>query len=115
RRMLGPLIRARKVAVVPGFIGAGPDGAITTLGRGGSDLTATLLARALSAPEVVLWKDVPGILTADPRLVSDARLIPQLHHGEAAEVAYYGARVLHSRALIPLSGTRIRLHVRSFI
>ena len=103
------------MAVVPGFIGSGPDGTVTTLGRGGSDLTATLLGRALGAREVVLWKDVPGILTADPRLVPDARLIPPLHHREAAEVAHYGAKVLHPRALIPIAGTRIGLHVRSFL
>ena len=58
---------------------------------------------------------MPGILTADPRLVPDARLIPQLHHREAAEVAHYGAKVLHPRALIPIAGTRIVLHVRSFL
>ena len=63
----------------------------------------------------MLWKDVPGILTADPRLVPDARVIPALHHQEAAEVAHYGAKVLHPRALIPLAGTRIPLHVRSFL
>jgi aspartokinase/homoserine dehydrogenase 1 len=63
----------------------------------------------------VLWKDVPGILTADPKLVPDARLIPQLHHREAGEVAHYGAKVLHPRALIPIAGTRVELHVRSFI
>ena len=91
---------------MPGFIGAGPDGSVTTLGRGGSDLTATLLARALGAARVVLWKDVAGILTADPRAVPDARLLPQLHHREAAEVAYFGAKVLHPRALIPLDGSR---------
>jgi aspartokinase/homoserine dehydrogenase 1 len=85
------------------------------MGRGGSDLTATLLARAMGAGEVVLWKDVPGILTADPRLVADARLIPQLHHREAAEVAHYGAKVLHPRSLIPIAGTRIVLFVRSFV
>ena len=115
RRVLRPLLASRRVPVVPGFIGQGPDATLTTLGRGGSDLTATLLARAVSAREVVLWKDVPGILTADPRLVSDARLIPQLHHREAAEVAHYGAKVLHPRALIPLAGTRIVLFVRSFL
>ncbi len=103
------------IPVVPGFIGAGPDGSVTTLGRGGSDLTATLLARALGAARVVLWKDVPGILTADPRAVPDARLLPQMHQREAAEVAYFGARVLHPRALIPLEGSRTTLHVRSFL
>lgn len=115
RRLLGPLARRRAVAIVPGFIGRAPDGTVATMGRGGSDLTATTLARALGAREVVLWKDVPGILTADPRLVPDARLIPELHHREAAEVAHYGAKVLHPRALIPIAGTRITLRVRSFI
>src|SRR5258705_376600 len=108
-------LRRGVTPVVPGFIGTGPDGALTTLGRGGTDLTATLLARALGAARVVLWKDVPGILTADPKAVPDARVVPQLHHREAAEVAYFGARVLHPRALIPLDGSRITLHVRSFL
>ena len=115
RRLLRPVLAQGTIAVVPGFIGKAPDGSVTTMGRGGTDLTATLLARALSAKRVVLWKDVPGILTADPRLVPDARLIPQLHHREAGEVAHYGAKVLHPRALIPIAGTRIELHVRSFL
>jgi aspartokinase/homoserine dehydrogenase 1 len=115
QRVLRPILTSRKLPVVPGFIGTASDGTVTTLGRGGSDLTATLLARALGAKQVVLWKDVPGILTADPRLVPDARLIPHLHQREAAEVAHYGAKVLHARALIPLAGTRIVLRVRSFI
>jgi bifunctional aspartokinase / homoserine dehydrogenase 1 len=114
-RVLRPLIRRGITPVVPGFLGAGPDGGLTTLGRGGTDLTATVLGRCLSARRVVLWKDVAGILTADPRTVHDARLIPQLHHREAAEVAYYGAKVLHPRALIPLAGSRIVLDVRSFV
>ncbi len=115
RRVLLPLVRRGVTPVVPGFIGRAPDGSLTTIGRGGTDLTATLLGRSLGARSVVLWKDVSGILTADPRLVPDARLIPQLHHREAAEVAYYGAKVLHPRALIPLDGTRVVLHVRSFL
>jgi aspartokinase/homoserine dehydrogenase 1 len=115
RRILGPLIDGGVIAVVPGFIGRAPDGSVTTLGRGGTDLTATMLARSLGAKHVMLWKDVPGIMTADPRLVADARVIPQLHHREAAEVAHYGAKVLHPRALIPIAGTRITLRVRSFI
>ncbi len=115
RRVLGPLLASGSTVVVPGFIGRAPDESVTTLGRGGSDLTATLLARALGAREVILWKDVPGILTADPRLVPDARLIPHLHHREAAEVAHYGAKVLHPRALIPIAGTRVVLRVRSFL
>ena len=115
RRLLTPLLKRGVTPVVPGFIGAGPDGTVTTLGRGGSDLTATLLARSLGAARVVLWKDVAGILTADPRAVPDARLLPQMHHREAAEVAYFGAKVLHPRALIPLDGSGITLHVRSFL
>jgi aspartokinase/homoserine dehydrogenase 1 len=115
RRALRPLLHRRIVPVVPGFIGRAPDGSVATLGRGGSDLTATLLGRSLGARHVVLWKDVPGILTADPRLVPDARLLSRLHHREAAEVAHYGAKVLHPRALIPIAGTRIVLHVRSFL
>jgi aspartokinase/homoserine dehydrogenase 1 len=115
RRVLLPLLRGGVTPVVPGFIGAAPDGRLATLGRGGTDLTATLMARSLGARRAVLWKDVPGILTADPRGGPDARLIPQLHHREAAELAYYGAKVLHPRALIPLDGSRILLDVRSFL
>jgi aspartokinase/homoserine dehydrogenase 1 len=115
RCLLAPALRRGLTPVVPGFIGTGPDGSLTTLGRGGTDLTATVLGRCLGARRVVLWKDVPGILTADPRLVPDARLIPQLHHREAAEVAHYGAKVLHPRALIPIDQSRVVLHVRSFL
>ncbi len=100
--------------VLPGFIGATPEGDVATLGRGGSDLTATLVARGLGAARVSLWKDVPGLLTADPRIVPDARVIPQLHAREAAELAYYGAKVLHPRALIPVTGRRIPVYVRPF-
>ena len=115
RKMLRPLLAAGKVPVVPGFIGSADieddarrgdraSARSRRSGRGGSDLTATLLGRALGAREVSLWKDVPGLLTADPRVVPDARVIPQLHLREAAELAYYGAKVLHPRALIPVAG-----------
>ncbi|HET9725472.1 MAG TPA: bifunctional aspartate kinase/homoserine dehydrogenase I [Gemmatimonadales bacterium] len=114
QRALTPLLARGIVPVVPGFIGATPEGEVATLGRGGSDLTATLLARALGASRVSLWKDVPGLLTADPRVVPDARVIPQLHAREAAELAYYGAKVLHPRALIPVTGRRIPVYVRPF-
>jgi aspartokinase/homoserine dehydrogenase 1 len=115
RKVLRPLLAQRTIAIVPGFIGQAPDGSLTTLGRGGSDLTATLLGRSLAARQVQLWKDVPGILTADPRLAPDARVIPELHHREAGELAHYGAKVLHPRALIPIADTRVTLHVRSFV
>src|SRR4051794_10598923 len=131
RKVLRPLCAAGLTPVIPGFIGAAKiddrEGAhahahgrdrralgVATLGRGGTDLTATLLGRALSAKEISLWKDVPGLLTADPRVVPDARVIPQLHVREAAELAYYGAKVLHPRALIPLAGRRIPIYIRPF-
>ena len=121
RRRLRPLLAAGVVPVVPGFLGAlreeaahGDAAAVATLGRGGTDLTATLLGRALSAARVSLWKDVPGLLTADPRVVPDARVIPQLNVREAAELAYYGAKVLHPRALIAVSGRNIPVFVRPF-
>lgn len=114
RATLPPLLRRGIVPVVPGFLGAAPDGHGVTLGRGGSDLTATLLGRALSARAVYLWKDVPGFLTADPRVVPDARVIPQLNIREAAELAYYGAKVLHPRALIPVMGRRVPIFLRPF-
>ncbi len=112
--VLAPLLRQGVLPVVPGFIGASPDGTVTTLGRGGSDLTATVLARAIKASAVNLWKDVPGLLTTDPRTVPEARVIPQLNVREAAELAYYGAKVLHPRALIPLARTAIPVQVRPF-
>ncbi|HVH66577.1 MAG TPA: bifunctional aspartate kinase/homoserine dehydrogenase I [Gemmatimonadales bacterium] len=114
RRILGPLLARGTVPVVPGFLGATPDGQVATLGRGGSDLTATLLARVLGAREVSLWKDVPGLLTADPRIVPDARVVPQVHVREAAELAYYGAKVLHPRALIPVLKRNVAIRVRPF-
>ena len=114
RRALGPVLARGTVPVVPGFLGAAPDGQVTTLGRGGSDLTATLLARVFAAREVSLWKDVPGLLTADPRIVPDARVVPQVHLREAAELAYYGAKVLHPRALIPLIRQNVAIRIRPF-
>jgi len=114
RKVLGPLLARGAVPVVPGFLAATPDGQVATLGRGGSDLTATLLGRALGARDVALWKDVPGLLTADPRVVPDARVVPQLHVREAAELAYYGAKVLYPRALIPLGRRNIAIRIRSF-
>jgi aspartokinase/homoserine dehydrogenase 1 len=114
RSVLRPLLERGITPVVPGFIGGTPDGEVATIGRGGSDLTATLLGRALRAASVTLWKDVPGLLTADPRIVSDARVIPQLNAREAAELAYYGAKVLHPRALTPLIDRPTPLFIRPF-
>lgn len=114
RERLSPLVRRKVLPIVPGFVGGSPDGALVTLGRGGSDLTATVLGRALKAQRITLWKDVPGLMTTDPRLVPSARIVPQLNVREAAELAYYGAKVLHPRALIPLARVRVPVFVRPF-
>src|SRR5437588_62709 len=114
RTALRPVLARGAGPVVPGCLGAAPDGQVATLGRGGSDLTATLLARVVGAREVSLWKDVPGLLTADPRIVPDARVVPQLHVREAAEIAYYGAKVLHPRALIPVIKRNVAIRIRPF-
>src|SRR5438046_8421241 len=114
RTVLRPLLARGVVPVVPGFLGAAPDGQAVTLGRGGSDLPATLLARALGAREASLWEDVPGVLAAHPRIVPDARVIPQLHVREAAELAYYGAKVLHPRALVPVLRRSVAVRIRPF-
>jgi aspartokinase/homoserine dehydrogenase 1 len=113
-KVFRPLIAKGITPVVPGFLGATPDGEVVTMGRGGSDLTAALVGRALGATKVNLWKDVPGLLTADPKVVPDARVMPQLNVREAAELAYYGARVLHPRALIPIIGRKLPIWVRPF-
>jgi bifunctional aspartokinase / homoserine dehydrogenase 1 len=114
KQVLKPLLKQGVTPVVTGFIGSAPDGEVTTMGRGGSDLTASLVGRAMAASRVNLWKDVPGLLTSDPRIVPDARVLPQLNVREAAELAYYGARVLHPRALIPIIGRKVPLFVRPF-
>lgn len=111
--VLRPIIERGTVPVVPGFIARSVDGSVVTLGRGGSDLTATVLGRVLAARDVILWKDVPGLLTADPRVVPEARLIKVLHVREASELAYYGAKVLHPRSLIALQGGT-RLIIRPY-
>jgi aspartate kinase len=99
---LGPLFSQGVIPVVTGFMGATEQGVTTTLGRGGSDYSATILARALDADEVWIWTDVDGVLTADPRMVPDARVIPVISYSEVAELAYFGAKVLHPKTIRPL-------------
>ncbi len=108
-----PELLAGKLVIVPGFIGKGPDNELVTLGRGGSDLSATVLGHCLKAETVFLFKEVDGLLTADPKYVEEARIVPELHYREAAELAYYGAKVLHSRTIIPLLTHQIPLNVRN--
>ncbi len=113
RRLLASKAARGRVLVIPGFLGTGPDGETVTLGRGGSDFSAAIVARSLRARAVTLFKEVDGLMTADPRYVSDARVIPELHYREAAELAYYGAKVLHPRTIIPLVDRRIPLYIRN--
>jgi aspartokinase/homoserine dehydrogenase 1 len=110
---LRPLLQEGIVPVVTGFIGATPDGVLTTLGRGGSDYSATILAAALVADEVIIWTDVDGVLTADPRLVPDARTIPEISYREAAELAYFGAKVLHPKTLRAVMEAGIPVWIRN--
>jgi hypothetical protein len=115
---LRPLLKENAVPVVTGFIGATREGMLTTLGRGGSDYSATILGAAMGADEVIIWTDVDGVLTADPRLVPDARTIPEISYREAAELAYFGAKVLqtgpqHRRGSQGADGdSRCRAHQR---
>ncbi len=101
QEQLQPLLEASSVPVLGGFVGSTTRGETTTLGRGGSDYTAALIGAALEAKEIQIWTDVPGVLTADPRLVSHARTVPHLSFEEAAELAYFGAKVLHPKTLHP--------------
>jgi aspartate kinase len=99
------------VPVVTGFIGRDRDGNVTTLGRSGSDYTATIVGRAVGAEEVEIWKDVDGVLTADPRIVPGARPVGQISYAEASELAYYGAKVIHPATIHPAleSGIPVRI------
>jgi aspartate kinase len=101
------------VPVITGFIGATPDGVLTTLGRGGSDYSATILGAALGADEVIIWTDVNGLMTADPRVVAEACTIPEISYREAAELARFGAKVLHPKTLRALTQCGIPLWIRN--
>jgi aspartate kinase len=107
RKRLLPLLRRGILPVVTGFNGATADGRPTTLGRGGSDFSASILSAALGARELWIWTDVDGIMTADPRLVPDAAVLEEVTYREAAELAYNGAKVLHPRTLAPLIESQI--------
>jgi aspartokinase/homoserine dehydrogenase 1 len=106
-KVLRPLLDQGVVPVVTGFNGSTLDGRPTTLGRGGSDFSASILAAALDAAELWIWTDVDGIMSGDPRLVSDARVLAEITYAEAAELAYNGAKVLHPRTLAPLAERQI--------
>ena len=108
---LVPLLNSGVVPVLGGFIGSTTEGVTTTLGRGGSDYTAALLGAALEAREIQIWTDVTGVLTADPRVVPEAQTIERLSYGEAAELAYFGAKVLHPKTIQPAIESSIPVRI----
>jgi aspartate kinase len=111
--VLSPLFAKNTIPVVTGFIGATPNGATTTLGRGGSDYTAAILGKSLDADEIWIWTDVDGIMTADPNIAPTARLIPEISYNEIYELAYFGAKVLHPKTILPASEANIPLWVKN--
>lgn len=111
REVLRDCFNKGLVPIVTGFIGATEDGVITTLGRGGSDYSAALIGSVLPADEVWIWTDVDGVMTADPRIVKDARTISEISYAEVAELAYYGAKVLHPKTVRPVIEAGIGLRI----
>jgi len=101
--------------ITQGFLGSDNNNFTTTLGREGSDYTAAILAYCLNASSVTIWKDVPGVLNADPRYFDDTQLLNNISYREAIELAFYGASVIHPKTLQPLQGKEIPLHVKSFL
>jgi len=113
RPKVAPLLSRGIVPVIPGFFGRGPSGAITLLGRNGSDYSAAAVAFAMNSERLEIWKDVDGFMSADPSRVPTARRLERLSFAEAAELSYFGARILHPRTVEPLAGTRTRVFVRN--
>ncbi len=113
RVRIRPLLDQGVIPIVTGFIAATEGGVTTTLGRGGSDYSAAILGQALEVDEVWIWTDVDGVMTTDPRLVSNARSIPTLTYREVSELAYYGARVLHPKTMRPCIESDIPLRIKN--
>jgi aspartate kinase len=111
RACLNPLMDEGIIPITTGFIGATPEGVITTLGRGGSDYSAAIIGSALPADDVWIWTDVDGVMTTDPRIARDARTLPEISYGEIAELAYYGAKVLHPKTIRPVVEAGIGLRI----
>ncbi len=110
-KKINPLVKNAITPVVAGFIAANSEGTITTMGRGGSDYTASLLGRYLNAKEVQIWTDVDGILSTDPKIVPDARLLPTISYVEAVDLAYFGAKVIHSKMIEPAMDANIPVRI----
>ena len=115
RQHLLPLIKEGMIVFVPGFYGVSEAGDITTFGRGGSDYSAAVVAAALNAEVLEVWKDVPGYMSADPKFVPLARLIPLLSYDEAAELSYFGAKILHPRTVEPLRKLGLAVAVKNIM
>lgn len=113
REKIGPLLEEGIIPVVTGYIAANQDGVITTLGRGGSDYTATILGAALAADEVWIWKDVDGLMTSDPKIVPLAKVLRELSFQEAIEMAIFGAKAIHPKALEPAIEENIPVRIRN--
>lgn len=113
KAVIEPLLEAGVVPVVTGFIGATEDGITTTLGRGGSDYSASIVGSLLGAKEIIIWTDVNGMMTANPRVVKDARTLPQISYLEAAELSYFGAKVLHPKTIAPAVEQGIPVYIRN--
>jgi aspartate kinase len=111
KELLGTRLAAGEVPVIGGFIGATPGGVTTTLGRGGSDYSAAIFGACLGVEEIQIWTDVDGMLTADPRVVSQPRLVPELSFAEASELAYFGAKVLHPSTILPAVAQNIPVRI----
>lgn len=109
------LLKKPGIKIIQGFIGSDAQGNTTTLGREGSDYSAAVLSYCADAEKMVIWKDVPAVLNADPRLFSDTIAIPHLSYREAIEMTYYGAQVIHPKTIKPIQNKHIPLHVRSFL
>ena len=101
------------VPILTGFICATPEGITTTLGRGGSDYSASVVGYSVNADEIQIWTDVDGVMTADPRIVSSARVLRQISYKEAAEMSYFGAKVLHPKTIMPAADLGIPIHIKN--
>lgn len=113
RRVLLPLAEKKCVPIVTGFLGATREGIRTTLGRGGSDYSAAIVASSLGAAELWIWTDVDGVMSADPKMVEKGRIVKELTYEEAAELSYFGAKVLHPKTLAPLQSSRIPVYIKN--
>jgi aspartate kinase len=109
--VVDPILADRRVPVLGGFVGANTQGVTTTLGRGGSDYSAAIVGSCLGASEIQIWTDVDGMLTADPRIIPDVKVVPHLSFGEASELAYFGAKVLHPSTILPAVGQNIPVRI----